>query len=296
MNYLRIALAHWLAIVLLTVVCGGAAVGVSLLLPQYYSSEVALLIVQKHQQATDAYVAQRAAEKIGKNLTNIIQTFDFMNRVVATGHISPDTLSSSTEDRKKQWKKMVAAEMIPDTGVLAITAYGQDPTTAEDVVLGVMTVLTTNASDYYGGGDAFEIKHIDGPITSSRTVKPNLILNGLAAAALGAVTTYVFFLIRTEMKRSPAQPTAIQYQIPQQSLPSSTQAEALFPMPEVHYKVLDEYPDRPYVYGAELKDAPVAEAAEDSDDEEDMEDGDEDEDMEESDDANTVSMQDHIKS
>lgn len=267
MNYLRIISQHWFALLLVALFCGGGAVGLSWLLPHYYSSDVSLLIVQKQQQYTDAYTSQKAAEKLGKNLISVVETFDFMNRVVATGYVSPDVLSSSTEVRKKQWKRMVTASMIPETGVLKIRAYGIDPETAENVALGVATVLTTNSRDYHGGGDSVEIRQIDGPVTSRRPVKPNLALNGGAAFVLGLAVLYFIFLVRAEAERARAEKTAVHY---------ATDTPVVFPVEAPHYKVLDEYPQQPYVYGAELKDV--------NDD-----DGDSDDDE-----AGAVSMQDHL--
>jgi len=257
-QYLKIILEHWIALVLVTLVACGAAVGLSLLPTRYYSSEIQLLIVQKQSEYTDAYTSQRAAEKIGTNLVKVVGTFDFMNRVIATGYISGDVFSASTEERRKQWEDMVESELVPETGILRVTGYGTEPGKAEDVALGVMQVLTTNAADYHGAGDAVQIKQIDGPVTSTRPVKPNIILNGAMAAVLGWVITYTFFLLRTEIRAESKQSAALalQYEVPKPGLASGS-AEAVS-LPQVEYKVLDEYPTRSYVYGAELKDAPTA--------------------------------------
>lgn len=271
-----------MALVIVSLLACGVAVGLSLLPTKYYSSEVQLLIVQKQSQYTDAYTSQKAAEKIGTNLIKVVGTFDFLNRVIATGYISGDVFSASTEVRRKQWKKMAEAELVPETGIIRITGYGTEPGKAEDVALGVMQVLTTNAADYHGAGDTVQIKQIDGPVTSIRPVKPNIILNGIAAAVLGWVVTYTFFLLRTEWQAQPNHnvPLALQYEAPKTGLPEIT------PLPQVEYKVLDEYPTRPYVYGAELKDAPTTAADESPSSSEEIEPAE----------TEPVSIHDHLKS
>lgn len=238
MQYLRLALQHWLALTIITVLTAAIGVGISLLSPQLYSSEVKLLIVQKQQaQYTDPYTSQKAAQALGTNLVSVVPTFDFLNRVIATGHVSPDVFSQSTKERKKQWQNVVKAQIIPETGIIDVFGYGTDPGKAEDVALGVMQVLTTNASDYYGGSDIFQIKQIDGPITSVQPVKPNLWLNGGAAALLGLVVTYVYFLIRHESKRQSNQNSeTIQYVATPESRAETTE---VFPIQPVEYKVLE---------------------------------------------------------
>lgn len=248
MTYLRIILQHWLAILMTSVVLAAVVVGLSFIPTQLYSSEVSLLIVQKQDNYVDPYTSQKSAEKLGTNLVSVVDTFDFMNRVIATGQVSADLFSVSTEERRKQWQQIIDAEMVADTGVLRITAYAPTVGEVEDIVLAVAEVLTTNARDYHGGGDTIEIKQIDGPVTSSRTVKPNIPLNGVLAALLGAVAAALVFIVREELKRT-NQP--LQYQLPAQS--QSNQVE-FFPIQPVEYKVLDEFPAKPYVYGAELKD------------------------------------------
>lgn len=267
MQYVRVFLRHWLAISAVALFSAAASVGVSMfLLQQYYSSEVSLIIVQKQQQFSDAYATQKAAEKLGRNLIKVVETSDFMNRVVATGYISSDILSASTEERKGQWKTMVKAEMIPETGVLVVTGYGLEPQAAEDVALGVMTVLTTNAADYHGGGGNVEIKHIDGPVTSSRPVRPNIIQNGVAAFILGAAVMYLLFVIRAEAAHAKTEREGVRYET-QSPSPTSPGSQPLFPVSEAQYKVLDEYPMQPYVYGAELKDASAGETSAQGDEE-----------------------------
>lgn len=254
MTYVKIILTHWIAIVVVAVVTAGATVGLSFVPTQLYSSEVSLLIVQQQAQYVDPYTSQKAAEKLGQNLVSVTETFDFLNRVLATGTVSPDLFSASTEERKKQWAKILSAEMIADTGVLRMTAYAPTAGEAEDIVMAVSTVLTTNSADYYGS-DNVHITQIDGPVTSDRPVKPNIPLNGAMAGLLGAIVTSAVFIVREETKRSLQQQQAIQYTAAPQAMMPAPGAD-LYPIAPVEYKVLDEYPKQPYVYGAELKDQP----------------------------------------
>ncbi|EKD79188.1 MAG: hypothetical protein ACD_41C00141G0001 [uncultured bacterium] len=270
MTYLRIILQHWISIFLVGICLAAAAVGLSFIPTQLYSSEVELLIVQQqdNENYVDPYTSQRSAEKLGKNLVSVIGTFDFLNRVIGTGLVSTDLFSASTEERKRQWQNTVEAEMLAETGVLHVTAYGPTMGEAEDIVMGVTQVLTTNASDYHGGGSSVQIKQIDGPVTSDRPVKPNIPINGILAGLFGFVLTSLVHIVREETKRAKQQP--MQYQVPIQQLPAADGyiTPQAYTMPPVEYKVLDEFPPQPYVYGAELKDQATPEQDDVEDEEE----------------------------
>lgn len=234
MRYLSLITEHWLALLISTLVCAAVAVGLSFLPQQLYESRVELLIVQK--ATTDTYTAQKAAEKLGKNLITIIHSFDFLDRVIATGFIKPEQFSSNPKEKSKQWNKLVKAQVVPETGIINVYGYGISQGAAENVALGVMQVLTTNAADYHGAGDSVTIKHISGPITSDRPVKPNIPLNGVAAGVLGFMMVYTFFLLQSESKRAAEEKQQSQqglhYQLP------GTQQE-VFPIEAPEYKVLD---------------------------------------------------------
>ena len=69
----------------------------------------------------------------------------------------------------------------------------------------------------------------------------------------GFVATSLVHIVREDIKRGKHQP--VQYQVPMQQLSSADG----YMMPPVEYKVLDEFPTQPYVYGAELKDQTAVE-------------------------------------
>ncbi len=229
MRYLGILKNHWLVVVMSTVVAAALAVGLSFIPDQLYESEVDLLIVQKQNVGSDAYTTQRAAEKLGNNLVNVVYSLDFQNRVFTTGKVRADQFSSSPKENKEEWETAVKAQVIPETGIIRVFGYAVDPLQAEDIALGVSAVLMNNASDYHGGGDSVAIKQIDGPITSGRPVKPNIILNGVAAAVLGFMVVYTYFLLQTESQR-----------LAEEKHPLPDPLQATIPKPT--YRVLDHFP------------------------------------------------------
>ncbi|MBI2415471.1 MAG: hypothetical protein HYV33_02275 [Candidatus Kerfeldbacteria bacterium] len=232
MLYILILQKHWLSLLFITVVAGGAAAGLSLLPEQLYRSEVDLLIVQKQSPTVDSYVAQKAAEKLAQNLVSIIDSNDFFQRVVGTDYVDEQWFTSNPTDRKKQWQKLVDAAVVPETGIITIYGYGGDVATAEAIALGISQVLITNSADYHGAGESVQIKQIDGPLNSSRPVKPNIPLNGAAAAVLGFIVTFLWHVLRFEAERVTVDKQQLQYSV----------NDTVLPLSPPEYKVLDQFP------------------------------------------------------
>lgn len=241
MRYFLILKEHWLALLIATVGTAVLAVGLSFIPDQLYESEVDLLIVQKQSDTMDSYTAQKAAEKLGNNLINVVYSLDFQNRVFNTGRVHPDQFSTSAKDNKKEWEELVKAQVVPETGIIKVYGYGTDTTKSADIALGVAEVLTSHASDYHGGGDSVTIKQIDGPITSSRPVKPNIPLNGLAAGMLGFMIVYTYFILRFESQR--VEQEKQQLQLPGDFGPKSRPSDVRYePVEPTKYRVLDNFP------------------------------------------------------
>lgn len=230
MRYLLLIKEHWQVLLISTLVVTALAVGLSFIPPQQYQSEVDLLIVQKQNSYTDSYTAEQAAENIGTNLINIINSLDFLNRVLDTHKLASSDFSTEPQQQKKDWNAMVKAQVVPSTGIIQVFGYGTTQTKAEAVALGVSQVLTQNSADYYGGSDYTAIKQIDGPITSNHPVKPNIPLNGTGAGLLTFLAVYCYFLIRAETKRLDEERKLVHYELP------------AMPLEPTQYRVIDQFP------------------------------------------------------
>lgn len=263
MTYLLIIKDHWFALLLAGIITAGLAVGLSFIPQQLYRSEIDLLIVQKQSATVDAYLAQKSAEKIGKSLVNVIQSLDFLNRVIATEKIDNGYFSSETSTtRKTEWEDLVNGEVVAETGIIKLYGYGTTGPRAEAVVLGVAQVMMNNSVDYMGTTTDVNIKQIDGPLTSERPVKPNIPLNGLAAGVLGMAVVYSYFLLQVESQRIAAEKKSLQYQ----ALPNQSGRDTIVPLGAPQYTVLNEFPAEPYTYGAKLEEQSTPVTKVDNDD------------------------------
>jgi capsular polysaccharide biosynthesis protein len=161
--------------------------GFSLIKPMEYSSQVSLLIIQKINPNLDAYTAARAAEKLGKNLTSVIYTTSFYEKVIHSNFDLKLNLPTTEREKRKAWQKKVDAKIDPDTSIIQITAYDQDRNEAEKLAQVISYILSTEGKEYHGGGDDIVIKPVNTALTSDYPTRPNIVLNLLASVVLGLI-------------------------------------------------------------------------------------------------------------
>lgn len=173
------------------VVIIGLVVVLSLILtliqPFEYRSSSQLLIIQKHNPNLDAYTASRSAERLSKNLSNVIYTSSFFEKVMNSGFDLKDKFSKNEAKRRSQWKRKVVAQVSMETGMLRISVYDRDKVQAKEFTQAIAHVLSTKGEEYHGGGEDVEIKLVDAPLASRFPVRPNLALNLFTGLILGVV-------------------------------------------------------------------------------------------------------------
>lgn len=161
--------------------------GISLLFPWKYSAESQVLIISRDRSGVDPYTQAKSAERIGDNLTQVMQTADFMQKVLDTPNAVFDkTRWQNLTDRKmrKQWQQDVVGEMQYGSSLMKITVYS----TKDDVSPLANTVtdaLVTHGWEYVGGDVA--LKTVSAPLISRFITKPNIILNALLGFLAGVV-------------------------------------------------------------------------------------------------------------
>jgi len=161
--------------------------GVSLMFPWQYSAESQVLIISRDRSGVDPYTQSKAAERIGENLAQVMQTDDFRNKVMNSPSASFDkTRWTDLTDRKqiKQWQKDVVGQMLYGTSLMKVTVYS----TKNDVLAlasAITETLTTHGWEYVGGDVA--LKTVNQPIVSQWIAKPNILLNSLLGFLAGVI-------------------------------------------------------------------------------------------------------------
>lgn len=160
---------------------------VSLLFPWQYSAESQVLIISRDRSGVDPYTQSKAAERIGENLAQVMQTDDFRSKVMESPSATFDKnrwINLTPRKQIKQWQKDVVGQMMYGTSLMKITVYSSK----DDVLPLASTVtetLTAHGWEYVGGDVA--IKTVNQPIVSQWITKPNILLNGLLGFLAGMI-------------------------------------------------------------------------------------------------------------
>jgi capsular polysaccharide biosynthesis protein len=177
------------------------ALVISLVQPLKYSSTARLLVLQDLGTGSDAYTASRSEERIAENLSTIIYSTDFFEKVLTSGFdINENIFPTDDYRRRRLWGRTIDAYVASGSGLLTIAAYHQDVAQAEEIVRAVAAVLIDNA-DTYTSGSAVEIRLIDTPLNSRWPVKPNVLANGFSGLVLGSLVGIGYVLLQAERIR-----------------------------------------------------------------------------------------------
>lgn len=165
-----------------------------------YKSEASIYVIQ-HQEgltARDAYAAAKSAEKLAKNMSRMIYTSTFMERIFETNYgIDRNILPSEEIKKRKEWNKKIETYVVPETGILDISVYDSDKVMAEKITQAIIYVLVTEGQDFHGGGEEVEVKIADAPIVSKYPARPNVFVNLGVSFILGLVLALVIVFLTT---------------------------------------------------------------------------------------------------
>ncbi len=194
-------LLHGWPTILLFSACGMVlAVLLSLLRPLEHSSSTRILITQE-LGVVDAYTASRSAERIADDLSSIVYTSTFFDKVMDSGYpINADYFATDATRRRKQWEETLSASVVRSSGLLAIKAYHKDVNQAEQIVRAVAFVLTTQGWTYTSGGN-ITVQVVDDPLNSRYPVRPNIPVNAVSGLFLGMISGTAYIFIQAERLR-----------------------------------------------------------------------------------------------
>ena len=200
LQYSKILRANWDIVALIMSIAIVFALIISLVQPFQYAATTKILVIQKQELNADAYTATKSAERIGKNLANILFTSSFYNEVIESNNSFTSKFSQDSIERRKEWDKNVEANVTPETGILEISVYDTDKNYAAQLVRSIAYVLVTKGAEYHGGGSNVEIKIVDDVFMSKYPKRPNIILNGALALIIGFLFGSAFVVLNEAKK------------------------------------------------------------------------------------------------
>ncbi|MFH1171533.1 MAG: Wzz/FepE/Etk N-terminal domain-containing protein [bacterium] len=186
---------HWISILLVTVIAISASAGVTALQTREYQSSFSLLVIQKTDSG-DAYAAAKSAQQASLSLAQILYTTSFYDQVQASGLADLSSFPTDEAARRELWAHAIETRTLPDVGMLKISAYDTNRTTANALAFAVADVLTRKGADYLGTGKSIELQVVDAPLTSTAPVRPDVPVNLAIGFLLGFGVTIGFHIVR----------------------------------------------------------------------------------------------------
>lgn len=160
--------------------------------PLRYSSTVKVLLVPAYNPQIDSFIATQSVERIGKSLTSVVSTTSFYDYVLIYDPSIQKTFPQNIDERRKAWEETVSARVLPESGMISITAYHEDVAIAEHIAVSVGTVLSNSGHDFHGAGNAITITQVDAPLNSTFPVKPHIPKNIVLSLFVGVLVGVVF--------------------------------------------------------------------------------------------------------
>jgi capsular polysaccharide biosynthesis protein len=158
----------------------------TLFFPKQYKAVSQILVISRDRAGVDPYTQARSAEKIGTNLTQVMKTTDFFNKVIGSTAYPFDVESwknLNNYQRRKKWAKDVSGSMVYGTSIMNITVYGYNREEAGNLSGAVTQTLVARGWEYLGGDVA--IKAVSTPLISRWPVRPNLFINLIVGFLVG---------------------------------------------------------------------------------------------------------------
>lgn len=184
-KYSLVLKKRWSFITVITLVVVLLSLIFSLVQPFKYESEVNILVIQKSSLGIDAYSASKSAERIGRNLGQIVYSSSFLSKVLNSGYEIDKSYFPAEEDQKRDfWEKTIATEVPANTTILHVSVFHEDKEQATIIAQAVAYVLDQEVEEYVGISDV-DLKVVDAPLTSTFPVKPNIILNVILGLVVG---------------------------------------------------------------------------------------------------------------
>src|SRR3989339_1783091 len=102
---------------------------ICLILPWQYSANTQVLFISSDRTGVDPYTQSKSAERIGENISQVMKTTDFYQKVIKNTSftLNKDVWNNLSERaQRKKWNKDVVASMAYGTSLMNISVYSKD--------------------------------------------------------------------------------------------------------------------------------------------------------------------------
>lgn len=171
----------------------------SLLFPLQYRADAQLYIISGSRYGADPFTIVKSAERIGENITQIMKTDDFYQKVIAQPGYQLDLSDfQNVEERvkRKRWNKTINGSVVFGTGVLNVSAYHEDPKQAEAFAGAAVDTLVERGREYVGTDVTMKV--VNYPVATKYPVRPNVLINTILGFFIGVLGMSIVVLRKGE--------------------------------------------------------------------------------------------------
>lgn len=197
-SYFKVLRLRKNRILLITLITFVLSLVLTFVQPLKYSCSTRFLIINRSGVEQDIYSSIRGAERVSENLSQIVYTTSFFEKVLTSGFDIDQSIFSADEIKKrKQWQKMIKTRVYRETGMLEVVVYHTDTNQAVQFSRAIANVLTTESHKYLGG-ENIDVLEVDKPLLSRYPVKPNVLINGFMGLIVGILIGIGYVLLSYE--------------------------------------------------------------------------------------------------
>ena len=200
MNYSKILKSNYKFIIATMLIVAVLALAITALQTFKYQATTRLLVIQKQVANLDAYTAAKSGERIAKNLAEVVYTSSFYDNVIDSNMNLKKEFSDNETERRKEWQRDIEVNTVPETGLLAVSAYNANPEYAAQIARSIAFVLVNRGGEYHGGGPDVEIKIVDNVLVSKYPARPNVFLNLALGLLIGLVFSGAYAILKSAKK------------------------------------------------------------------------------------------------
>ncbi|MFZ2189864.1 MAG: Wzz/FepE/Etk N-terminal domain-containing protein [Candidatus Magasanikiibacteriota bacterium] len=187
----------WKLIIFVGIIFAVLTLFASLLFPLEYRADAQVMIISKSRYGVDPYTVAKSGERIASNLSEVIGTQDFFDKVMSQSGYGLDNSkfqNVSEKTKRKRWEKTAKTSVVYGTSMLNISAFHEDPEQAKQYAGAVAGALVSQSSDYVGGDVYFKV--VNYPIVTSLPVRPNIAVNMLVSLVFGWILSALALIKR----------------------------------------------------------------------------------------------------
>ncbi|MFA6492480.1 MAG: Wzz/FepE/Etk N-terminal domain-containing protein [Candidatus Babeliales bacterium] len=180
----------WKFILLVGIVIGILAGGLTFLFPMNYRADAQVLIISQSRSGVDPYTVVKSAERVGENIAEVMRTDDFFQKVKSQPGYTIDWSrfdKLNERDKRKLWNKTIAPSVVYGTGVLNVSAFDIKPDQAKQLAGASVDALSAKGWEYVGGD--VQMKVVNSPVVTRWPVRPNVLVNVILGCIIGILGT-----------------------------------------------------------------------------------------------------------